>query len=155
MKLSRTGCAAVPWGQELGLFARSLSPLTFVVRTRLSEQTYIVQMASRPSTYPEQSSRPPTSRPWTSRSTGRPFTAQSRPATAARPHTAVSSRHEASYVVAVIEGRGMGRDVGIAALDRDTGRLQLIQVVSLHSYVRRQLTQGHLWALARGLSNLC
>ena len=51
----------------------------------------------------------------------------SRPGTA-RPQTAASSRHEASYVLAILEGRGLGREVGIAALDKDTGRVDLIQV---------------------------
>ncbi len=73
--------------------------------------------------------RPPTSRPWTSQSTSRTYTAQSRPQTA-RPQTAVSSRFEQSYVVAVLEGRGVGREVGIAALDKDTGRVSLIQARS-------------------------
>lgn len=86
-------------------------------------------MASRPSTAALRSNRPTTARPWTGQSTGRPFTAQSRPTTGIRPLTAASTRLEASYIVAVIEGRGMGRDVGIAALDRDTGRLQLVQVI--------------------------
>lgn len=62
-------------------------------------------------------------------SISRPRTAQSsRPATAARPQTAASSRHEGSYVVAVIEARSVSREVGLAALDRDTGRLALVQV---------------------------
>lgn len=54
----------------------------------------------------------------------RGWAAQSRPATA-RPQTAASSRHEASYV---LEGRGVSREVGLAALDKDTGRVSLIQV---------------------------
>lgn len=57
----------------------------------------------------------------------RPRTAQSRPATG-RPQTAASSRHESSYVVAVLEGRGVAREVGIVALEKDTGRVSLIQV---------------------------
>ena len=73
------------------------------------------------------SSRPATSRPRTGHTASRPYTGQSRPPTA-RPQTAASSRHETSYVVAVLEGRGLGREVGIAALDRDTGRVNLIQV---------------------------
>ena len=74
------------------------------------------------------SSRPPTAWSLASRpTTGRPQTAQSRPGTA-RPQTAASSRHEASYVLAILEGRGLGREVGIAALDKDTGRVDLIQV---------------------------
>lgn len=66
-----------------------------------------------------------TSRPATAMS--RPWTGQSRPATG-RPQTAASSRHESSYVVSVLEGRGVAREVGIAALEKDTGRVSLIQV---------------------------
>ncbi|KAI0075934.1 hypothetical protein K474DRAFT_1645947 [Panus rudis PR-1116 ss-1] len=97
--------------------------------------------ASRPAT-----SRPfsgtSTARPWTGASTNRPYTAQSRPPTA-RPQTAASTRHEASYVVAVLEGRGIGRDVGIAALDKDTGRVNLIQLADCPTYVKT-LHQLHL-----------
>ncbi|KAK0440784.1 muts domain V-domain-containing protein [Armillaria borealis] len=57
----------------------------------------------------------------------RPWTAQSRPATA-RPQTAASTRHDASYVIALLEGRGISREVGMAALDKDTGRVMLVQV---------------------------
>ncbi|CAL1696962.1 unnamed protein product [Somion occarium] len=90
-------------------------------------------------------SRPLTSgssRPWTGHSTNRPYTAQSRPATA-RPQTAVSSRHETSYIVAVLEGRSLGRDVGMAALDRDTGKVNLIQLADCPTYVKT-LHQLHL-----------
>ena len=70
-----------------------------------------------------------TSRPWTgqSRATSltRPHT-QSRPGTAHT--TAANSRHDTSFVIALLEGRGIAREVGIAALDRDTGRAILIQV---------------------------
>lgn len=70
-----------------------------------------------------------TSRPWTgqSRATSltRPHT-QSRPGTA--PTTAANSRFDTSFVIALLEGRGIAREVGIAALDRDTGRAMLIQV---------------------------
>ncbi|OCB89217.1 hypothetical protein A7U60_g3583 [Sanghuangporus baumii] len=65
----------------------------------------------------------------------RPLTSYSEPRTAhstrpatARPLTAASSRHENSFIVAVIECRGIGREVGIAALDKDTGQVDLIQV---------------------------
>ncbi|KAL4244476.1 DNA mismatch repair MutS family protein [Abortiporus biennis] len=86
------------------------------------------------------SSRPTTARPWTS--TSRPFTGQSRPGTG-RPITAASSKHEASYVIAVLEGRGMGRDVGIAALEKDTGRVNLVQLADCPTYVKT-LHQMHL-----------
>ena len=82
-------------------------------------------MASRPTA-------DTTPRPWTTQSRSystdqRPWTAQSRPTTA-RPQTATSVRHEGSYVVAVLEGRGVSREVGIAALDKDTGKVVLVQV---------------------------
>lgn len=65
------------------------------------------------------------SRPITSQS--RPWTGQSRPATA-RPMTSASVRHEGSYVIALLEGRGVGREIGMAALDRDTGKVMVVQV---------------------------
>lgn len=69
--------------------------------------------------------RPSSSRPATAFS--RPRTAPSRSNTG-RPQTAASSKHDFSNIVAVIEGRGIGREVGIAALDKDTGRVSLVQV---------------------------
>ncbi|KAI0089898.1 muts domain V-domain-containing protein [Irpex rosettiformis] len=82
-------------------------------------------------------------RPWTGRSAGgRLNTAQSRPGTG-RPQTAASSKREASYVLAILEGRGMGKEVGIAALDRDTGRVNLIQLSDVPTYVKT-LHQMHL-----------
>lgn len=71
-----------------------------------------------------------TTRPTT---TGRPRTAQSRPGTA-RPQTAAS---EGSYVIAILEGRGVAREVGIAAIDKDTGRVMLVQVSLLKNLVGR------------------
>lgn len=59
--------------------------------------------------------------------TARPRTGQSRPGTA-RPQTAVSVRHEGSYVIAVFEGRGVAKEVGMAAIDKDTGKVMLVQV---------------------------
>ncbi|KAJ7701550.1 muts domain V-domain-containing protein [Mycena rosella] len=93
-------------------------------------------------------SRPTTghSRPDTSRSTTRPWTGQTRPGTA-RPTTAASVRHEGSYVIALLEGRGVAREVGIAALDRDTGRVMLYltipQLADCQTYVKT-LHQMHL-----------
>jgi DNA mismatch repair protein MSH4 len=58
----------------------------------------------------------------------RPWTSQSRPTTA-RPQTAASTKHEGSYVIALLEGRGVSREVGIAALDKDTGKVMLVQVI--------------------------
>ncbi|KAG1765207.1 muts domain V-domain-containing protein [Suillus occidentalis] len=67
------------------------------------------------------------SRPYTRQtSASRPWTAQSRPGTA-RPQTAASTMHDASFVIALIESRGMAHEVGMAALDKDTGRVMLIQ----------------------------
>ena len=81
------------------------------------------------------SSRPTTNRLWTGQSrtysrTGQSlsWTAQSRPTTA-RPQTGVSVIHEGSYVVALLESRGVSREVGIAALDKDTGKVMLVQVM--------------------------
>ena len=62
-------------------------------------------------------------------------TALSRPSTArpptARARTATSTHHESSFVVAVLEGRGVGRELGVAALEKDTGRVVLVQVCRL------------------------
>ena len=84
-----------------------------------------------------------TNRPWTgqSRATSltRPRTGQSRPGTTQAPTTAVTSRHDASFIIALLEGRGIAREVGIAALDRDTGRAVLIQV---ESFSRRTWTSA-------------
>ncbi|KAL5535043.1 MSH4 [Sanghuangporus sanghuang] len=73
----------------------------------------------------------------------RPLTSYSEPRTAhstrpatARPLTAASSRHENSFIVAVIECRGIGREVGIAALDKDTGQVDLIQLTDCQTYVK-------------------
>lgn len=57
----------------------------------------------------------------------RTCTGQSRPTTA-RPMTSTSTRHEGSYVIALLEGRGVAREVGMAALDRDIGKVMLVQV---------------------------
>ncbi|KAF8972583.1 muts domain V-domain-containing protein [Flammula alnicola] len=84
------------------------------------------------------SSRPTTNRPWTDQSRpystsgrSRPWTGQSRPTTA-RPQTAASIRHE-----------GVSREVGIAALDRDTGKVMLVQVADCQTYVK-SLHQMHI-----------
>jgi DNA mismatch repair protein MSH4 len=82
-------------------------------------------MASRPT-------RNATSHPWTSQSqfysTDKcPLIAPSRPTTA-RPQTATSVRYEGSYVAAVLECRGVFTEIGIATLDKDTGKVVLVQV---------------------------
>ncbi|KAF9466889.1 muts domain V-domain-containing protein [Collybia nuda] len=77
------------------------------------------------------------SRPITSQS--RPWTAQSRPTTA-RPLTSGSVRHEGNYVIALLEGRGIGREIGMAAINRDTGKVML---ADCQTYVKT-LHQMHL-----------
>jgi DNA mismatch repair protein MSH4 len=74
---------------------------------------------------------------------GRPRSSQSRPATSllsrpntARPQTAISTKQDASYVVAVVEGRGISREVGIAALDKGTGAVMLAQLSDCQTYVK-------------------
>ena len=59
----------------------------------------------------------------------RPWTGHTRPPTG-RPQTSASTlrREGSSYVVAIVEGRGVSREVGIAAVDRDTGHVMLVQV---------------------------
>jgi len=56
----------------------------------------------------------------------RPWTA-SRPTTA-RPMTSASTKYEGTYVIALLEGRGVAREIGMAALDKDTGKVMLVQV---------------------------
>lgn len=81
--------------------------------------------------------RPATGRPVS----GRPST--TRPQTA-RPLTAASTRHEGSYVIAVLEARGVGREVGLAALDRETGRVMLVQVSETRCLGYPELTLSQL-----------
>ena len=56
-----------------------------------------------------------------------PTTPLLRPASA-RPQTAASSRPECSYIVAILEGRGISREIGMAALNPETGRATMVQV---------------------------
>ncbi|KAL5518469.1 MSH4 [Sanghuangporus vaninii] len=95
--------------------------------SELAGSALIRQASTRPQS--SISDRPPISysEPRTAHST--------RPATA-RPLTTASSRHENSFVVAVIECRGIGREVGIAALDKDTGQVDLIQLTDCQTYVK-------------------
>ncbi|KAG7450886.1 uncharacterized protein BT62DRAFT_1046066 [Guyanagaster necrorhizus] len=79
-------------------------------------------------------------RPTTGQS--RRWTVQSRLATVP-PQTAASTRHDASYVIALLEGRGISREVGMAALDKDTGRVMLVQLADCQTYVKT-LHQMHL-----------
>lgn len=75
-------------------------------------------------------------RPAIMASWSRPTTAMSRPPTA-RPQTGVSTvmHPEGNYVIALLEGRGVSREIGFAALDRDTGNLVLVQV-RIHLLIR-------------------
>jgi DNA mismatch repair protein MSH4 len=81
-----------------------------------------------------------TTRPWTGQSHTtsftRPRTGQSRPGTSQAPTAGATSHYEAqpSFIIALLEGRGIAREVGMAALDRDTGRMMLIQVFVLSPY---------------------
>ncbi|OJA13483.1 hypothetical protein AZE42_04411 [Rhizopogon vesiculosus] len=98
------------------------------------------------STRPSSVNDPPSTRFGTGQSrptsTSRPWTAQSRPGTA-RPQTAASTMHEASYIVALIESRGIAHEVGMAALDKETGRVMLIQLADCPTYVKT-LHQMHV-----------
>ncbi|KAF8555921.1 hypothetical protein OG21DRAFT_1460258, partial [Imleria badia] len=82
-----------------------------------------------------------------SHNTTRPWTAQSRSGTTrpgtARPQTAASTRHEGSYVIALLESRGVAHEVGIAAMDRDTGRVMLVQLADCPTYIKT-LHQMHI-----------
>ncbi|CAK5271911.1 unnamed protein product, partial [Mycena citricolor] len=139
-----------------------------LTRIKLSIQsTSQMQQTRQRFTYVPPSSNPPTasdSRPLTS---ARPTTAQSRAGTyasrpttrpgtgrpgtgrpgTARPTTAASAiggdSHKSSHVIALLEGRGVAREVGIAALDRDTGRVMLVQLSDCPTYVKT-LHQMHL-----------
>ncbi|KAF8060865.1 muts domain V-domain-containing protein [Lyophyllum atratum] len=96
-------------------------------------------------TYPSRPTTGLTTEHETSRPTTqgrRPWTAQSRPTTA-RPLTAASVKHEGSYVIALLEGRGVAREVGMAALDKDTGKVMLVQLADCQTYVKT-LHQMHL-----------
>jgi DNA mismatch repair protein MSH4 len=93
---------------------------------------YLARQHSSCSTYGM--SKPRTAQSWTTRSVSRPTTSLTRPGTTqsrpitARPQTAASTRYESSWITAVFEGRGITREVGLAALDRETGKVALVQV---------------------------
>ena len=131
------------WFTDILLRRASLSPFLYTGMSMLynSESLSI-------------SSRPPTSRPWTGQSASRPYTGQSRPTTG-RPQTSASSRYEGSQVVlAILEGRGVGREVGIAALDKDTGRVNLIQVICFFLTGALESNANRKEHLASGLSDI-
>ncbi|KAJ3537325.1 hypothetical protein NMY22_g5634 [Coprinellus aureogranulatus] len=87
---------------------------------------------------------------WSSRPTtaytqyGRPTTGRStRPGTA-RPQTGMSTvLQEGNFVIALLEGRGVSREVGLAALNKDTGEVSLVQIADCQTYVKT-LHQMHL-----------
>lgn len=58
----------------------------------------------------------------------------------ARPQTGASSKPEGSFVIAIFEGRGIAREVGMAALDKETGRVVLVQVRKLKACCNEKLT---------------
>ncbi|KAL7415766.1 muts domain V-domain-containing protein [Mrakia frigida] len=93
------------------------------------------------------SSRPSTARASTSNG-GRPNTAQSRPRTAqsrtsgsntgtgtGRPSRS-GEENESKWIVAVIEGKGIGKEVGITAYDQLTGKVSITQLSDTMSFVR-------------------
>ncbi|OCH94236.1 hypothetical protein OBBRIDRAFT_789572 [Obba rivulosa] len=47
--------------------------------------------------------------------------------TTLHPQTTTLSWHEASYIITVLKGRGVARKVVIAALDKDTEQVALVQ----------------------------
>ncbi|KAJ7791565.1 hypothetical protein B0H14DRAFT_3500261 [Mycena olivaceomarginata] len=73
----------------------------------------------------------------------RPSTAQTRPGTARPWTTAASARQESSYAIALLKGRGVACEVEITALDRETGRVMLVQLADYQTYVKT-LHQMHL-----------
>jgi hypothetical protein len=142
-------------GPTLVLSGCFLSLFATPMLNRPSSNRRFFRGASRPSSRPFTSrpttdqSRPDTSRPTTGQS--RPWTAQTRPGTA-RPTTAASVRQDGSHVIALLEGRGIAREVGMAALDRETGRVMLVQVNSSLIYLFD--TALNVFT-ARGLPNIC
>ncbi|KAK0551642.1 MutS protein msh4 [Tilletia horrida] len=71
--------------------------------------------------------RPPSTRPATGVSSR-----SNRPATAA----SVTTSQPPSGICAVIETRGIGREVGIAVMDSDTGRVTLCQLADTQTYIK-------------------
>ncbi|KAF9648246.1 hypothetical protein BDM02DRAFT_3096843 [Thelephora ganbajun] len=63
--------------------------------------------------------------------------------TSARPQTAASSRPEGHSVVALLEGRGISREIGMATLNPETGRVTIVQLSDLPTYVKT-LHQMHI-----------
>ncbi|KDQ19146.1 hypothetical protein BOTBODRAFT_485037 [Botryobasidium botryosum FD-172 SS1] len=97
-------------------------------RTRSSPLIEQLRLATEMPSHSTQCNYP--SRP----TTGRPHTA--RPPSA-RPTTAASNMHtRGSYIAAVLEGRGVAREVGIAAFDKDTGKVVVLQLQDCQTYVK-------------------
>jgi len=101
-----------------------------------------------PSTQATPSSRPFTARKRNSRPAtveNTKWTGASRPTTA-RPMTSVSTKHQSSYVIALLEGRGVAREVGMAALDKNTGKVMLVQVSDCSSdYSTLRILEARGW----------
>ena len=55
-------------------------------------------------------------------------------------------------MIALLEGRGVSREVGIAALDKDTGKVMLVQVIAIDSI---KLLRIYSLILGRRLPNIC
>jgi len=62
------------------------------------------------------------------RPTSAPVTAPLLRPTSARPQTSASSRPEGHSIVALLEGRGISREIGMATLNPETGRVTMVQV---------------------------
>ncbi|RKO87882.1 hypothetical protein BDK51DRAFT_27277 [Blyttiomyces helicus] len=76
----------------------------------------------------------------TAASTRRPSTSASRPGTSASArnstHAARGVAREGSFVVAVVEGRGVASEIGLAAINCGTAQCQLYQFADSQTYVK-------------------
>ena len=61
--------------------------------------------------------------------------------TSARPQTAASSRPEGHSIIALLEGRGISREIGMATLNPETGRATIVQVHICPSAKPKKFTQ--------------
>ncbi|KAK0529930.1 MutS protein msh4 [Tilletia horrida] len=96
--------------QSTAAMSQTLSPLRTASRMRTSIR------------------RPPSSRPATSMS----MRSNTRPATAASATTSLPP----TGICAVLETRGIGREVGIAVMDQETGRVTLCQLADTQTYIK-------------------
>ena len=103
-------------------------------------------------TKPSRSAFTTTARSIQAASTSRPSTAASRPTTSAAKSNGLNTTVEREWVAAVIESKGVGREVGIASCDLSSGRCVLTQV--------RESTHAQKWGAgaevctASGLPNV-